>query len=141
MPPYPEGVIDAILAADRAAVERALDATPSLLETCWQDAYRPLHFAALYGAPEIVTLLLERGAEVNPRVQTPGECPDGDSNVWYDWAERRTREGWTPLDMALHAHFPEIAARLRAAGGLATGEHHWANWEWWHEYLASKRRR
>jgi hypothetical protein len=52
---------------DVAAVKELLEANPSLVSADLGGRERPLHYAALYGHTEIVHLLLELGAKVDPR--------------------------------------------------------------------------
>jgi uncharacterized protein len=42
-----------------------LDATPDLLNSLSTDGFTSLHLASYYGAPDVVQLLLQRGADVN----------------------------------------------------------------------------
>lgn len=90
--------------------------SPSCLEFAWQDDFRALHWAALYGCQQSVVLLLEHGADPKALLGAPEICPEGDSNVWYDFEMRRLHRGWSARDLAINGGFPEIAEVLAQAG-------------------------
>ncbi len=132
--------LSAILANDAKSVAEHLDRRSHLLEHRWQDNYRPLHWAALYGCEQVVKLLLGRGASAQALVQVPRECPSGDSNVCCDHQMRLSRGGWSARDFAVHGDFPQVAERLRLAGAPAIVHRPGRNPQWWHGVTAGYRR-
>lgn len=136
----PDAYLSAILSNDPARVADFLDRKPSRLEQRWEDSYRPLHWAALYGCEDTVKLLLERGANVHAQVEVPPDPGSGDSNVWFDHQMRFARDGWTARDMAIHADFPSIAHRLQEAGAPCRVSGPGLDTAWWHGVAAGYRK-
>ena len=94
-------VHQAAMAGDLEAVKRFVAADPALVDAKGRDDIRPLGFAAAFGRAEVVSFLLERGADVNAR----------------------DRRGLTPLYVAAQRNQPEIARLLleKGADGTASG--------------------
>jgi len=56
--------------------ERALPAQPDAVAARSPDGFTPLHYAAFFGRPELVALLIEHGADVNAVADNPTRvCP------------------------------------------------------------------
>src|SRR5206468_9786669 len=55
--------------ADRVAA--LFEADPGLIGAWSSDGFTPLHLAAFFGYPDVVQVLLKRGAEVNPVARNP----------------------------------------------------------------------
>src|SRR5712692_5221192 len=82
-----------------------LDADPSMVQACDREGWTPLHIASAVSSPELVGWLLARGADAN----------------------RRGRDGRTPLDLAAGGRrpiqseqFATVAGILRRAGAELT---------------------
>jgi ankyrin repeat protein len=60
----PLDVFEAAMLGRTARVRELLDAEPGLARAYSPDGFTALHFAAYYGSPETVALLVERGADV-----------------------------------------------------------------------------
>src|SRR5262245_52753128 len=97
--------IDSLLCAasdgDIQTVEKILSADPTLANApgphpYWGGFPYPLHCAAEWGRTDVVKLLLEKGADVNP----PSDRYDG----------------WTPLLCAIGKRRAEVAEMLLRAG-------------------------
>ena len=94
-------VHQAAMAGDLEAVKRMIAADPALVDAKGLDDIRPLGFAAAFGRTEVVSFLLERGADANAR----------------------DRRGITPLFAAVWRNQPEIVRLLleKGADDKATG--------------------
>jgi uncharacterized protein len=136
--PIKEGVVEldvfeAAALGDEVGLRRLLDAEPSLATSYSADGFTALHFAAFFGHPGAVDLLLERGAEVDAfgrgwMTGTPlhsavsregavivGRLLDAGANP-----NVRQSAGWTPLHAAAHNGDLESLDRLLAAGADPT---------------------
>jgi len=89
---------------DVAAVERAVDANPKLVNFWDYDRRSPAHVAASEGHHNVVAFLVGRGAKLN----------------------RSDRWGGSPLDDALRHDHHDIAEMLKAAGARLGAIDHWA---------------
>ncbi len=92
--PAPATVHQAAMAGDLEAVKRFVAADPALVDAKGLDDIRPLGFAAAFGRTEVVSFLLERGADANAR----------------------DRRGITPLFVAVWRNQPEIVRLLLEKG-------------------------
>ena len=80
--------------------------------------YRPLHFAAMYGSPRVLELLLQAGADVLARIEVPQACGD------FDDQPPPQTHGYTARDLAISCNYPHLAARLQQAGCPAKADRH-----------------
>lgn len=84
--------------------------------------YRPLHYAALYGSPRVLELLLNAGADVQARIEVPEDnCEEAPPQT----------HGYTARDLAISYNFPTLAARLEQAGCPAQVQSPAPGWEQW----------
>lgn len=58
---------DAAALGDAGAIEKFLDSNPSLVTQLSPDGFTALHLAAFFGRPDVVEILLQRGADVAVR--------------------------------------------------------------------------
>ncbi len=90
-------IIKAAKAGDSAAVRELLKTDRSLINAKDTDGSTPLHCAAWKGHPEVVSVLLDHGADINARNQ---------NDHWGD----------TPLHAAAHGNQRTVAEVLIARG-------------------------
>jgi ankyrin repeat protein len=96
-PKVVRAVLGAAKKGDLSALRTAINATPALLGVRDKDGSTPLHCAAWKGHDEVVTYLLEVGADVN------------DHNQNEHW-------GTSPLHAAAHGNQKKVAEVLLAHG-------------------------
>ncbi len=87
---------EAIARGNEARAMAMLEADPSLVHACDRDGWTPLHVASAVRSPELVGWLLERGADAN----------------------RRGKDGRTPLDLAAVGRRPILGERFAAVAGM-----------------------
>lgn len=97
-------LFEAAVLGDVARAAALLDATPSLLDSFAQDGWTALHLAAFFNRPEMVDLLLARGARLD--------------------LKSKNAVNNTPLNAAVAAGRVEIARRLLAKGADANAHQH-----------------
>jgi ankyrin repeat protein len=95
--PEPKEMIQAVKRGDAALVDALLDADATLITARDKDGSTPLHCAAWKGYPEIVELLIKRGADIHLENQ---------NDHW----------GGTPLHCAAHGNQKAVAELLIRAG-------------------------
>lgn len=121
----------AIKTGDSERVRAMLDRDSSLIRSRDYDGWTPLHTASFFGQKDIVTLLIERGAEVNAK-DTSGESPlhllsgaDGGDAPEETAAiliskgaeiDSKNLFGWTPLHNAVMEDQKELASLLISRG-------------------------
>jgi ankyrin repeat protein len=93
MPDPTKQILKAAKTGDAAGIKALLAADPELVHSRDKDGSTPLHCAVWKGHPQVVTLLLEAGADVNAR---------NENDHW----------GTTPLHAAAHANQASIAQLL-----------------------------
>ena len=139
-------VADVLLAADpelgpleAAATGRAdrlsalLDADPEALDARTPEGFTPLGLAAFLGGPEVVRVLLERGADANDDADNQfGVRPVNAAAAAHDHEtmrllldagadpDARQQAGFTPLHSAAHTDDVEMARLLLDRGADAT---------------------
>jgi tetratricopeptide (TPR) repeat protein len=91
---------DAVEAEDAAKVEQLLTANPGLVKEQTSGGATALHLAAGLNNKKIVSLLIEKGADIN----------------------LKTKQGWTPLHWAAHMNAADSVALLLAKGADAKAE-------------------
>lgn len=106
-----EPVAAAIRAHDRAGVARLLDANPALLHTGDARSNQPIHWATMTRQPELVDLLLGRGANLEAR-RADGARPIHLVNGDYHFRGRRD----VPSDWPVSAS--QMLDQLLARGAL-----------------------
>lgn len=111
-------LIEAVKRGDGAAVERLLDADPSLVHESENGASAVL-LAIYYGKPEIVRLFLARGRELT----FPEACAVGDTDLVQRMLARdpsllqsRSPDGFPSLGLAIFFRHSELARYLIAQG-------------------------
>jgi ankyrin repeat protein len=92
-----KAIIKAAKSGDIAAVRKALAANPGLVNARDKDGSTPLHCAAWKGHAELVTVLLDAGANVNEH---------NENGHW----------GTTPLHAAAHGNQLQVAEILLIRG-------------------------
>ncbi|CAN5383074.1 hypothetical protein BH11ARM1_BH11ARM1_00240 [soil metagenome] len=95
-------IIKASKDGDLATVQACLAADPSLINALDKDGSTPLHCAAWKGHPEIVTALLDAGADINAK---------NENSHWGD----------TPLHAAAHGNRKNTAIVLLERGADRNG--------------------
>lgn len=126
-------VFEAAALGDRSRLDRLLDADPAVATSYSADGFTPLHFAAFFGGPDAVSLLLRRGAEVDAfgRGWMTGTALHSAVSRNHADAVRllldaganpdaRQSSGWTPLHAAAANGDVATADLLLAAGADAT---------------------
>jgi len=106
--------------------ERALAAQPDAVTARSADGFTPLHYAAFFGRPELVALLIEHGADVNAVADNPTRvCPLHSAAAYNDAgicrqllvaganADARQQAGFTALmSAAMHGNRELVDALL-----------------------------
>lgn len=104
-------IFEAAAVGDAGRVQQLLDADPSLASAYAPDGFHPLGLAAFFRQPEVVALLLARGADVRAVAKNPMQVTALHSAVADGGDPRiarvlvaagadvnaRQRHGWTPL--------------------------------------------
>jgi ankyrin repeat protein len=123
--PWEEGMknlkafIEAVKASDLEAVTALLDASPELVQARPDDGASPLMTAAYQGADDVVTLLCERGLELDVfEATTLGDVARLSLLVIADANQVRaySPDGWTPLHLACYFGQAQAAGLLLARG-------------------------
>jgi adenosylhomocysteine nucleosidase len=126
-------IFEASAVGDVQRVRRLLDQDPSLANAVAPDGFRPLGLAAFFKRPEIVALLLERGADAAPPSGNPQAFTALHSAVADDAGPRdisiirglldagapvnaRSGTGTTPLHTAAFTGDAEVAELLLERG-------------------------
>jgi uncharacterized protein len=122
-------VFEAAALGDEPRLRRLLDAEPALVSSYSADGFTALHFAAFFGRPAAVELLLDRGAEVDAFGRgwmTGTALHSAVSRKSSSIAKRlldaganpnaRQSAGWTPLHSAAHQGDVASLDLLLAAG-------------------------
>ena len=97
-------LFEAAVLGEVARAAALLDANPALLDSFSQDGWTALHLAAFFNRPEMVDLLLARGARLD--------------------LKSKNAVNNTPLNAAVAASRVEIARRLLAKGADANAHQH-----------------
>ncbi|CAM9440385.1 unnamed protein product [Ectocarpus sp. 12 AP-2014] len=117
----------AVELGDLAVVKRYLDAGGDPEKKDEKYGAAPVHWAALRGRPDALSLLLERGGDVESRTSTDGTplvwgCMGGNATVVRLLLERganisaKTKGKGTALHHATHSGHPEVVALLLQNG-------------------------
>ena len=122
-------IFDAASVGRAERVTHLLDRDPGLRDAWSSDGFAPLHLAAFFGYPEVVRLLLARGAGMNPVARNPmkvqplhSAAADGHGEVARLLVEAgaevnaRQEGGWTPLHAAAKNADVEMVRLLLAHG-------------------------
>jgi ankyrin repeat protein len=91
-----DALSEAIAEEDAAGAIATLEADPKLVHACDREGWTPLHIAAATRSPELVAWLLEHGADAN----------------------RRAKDGRTPLDLAAAGRRPIDAERFASVANM-----------------------
>lgn len=126
-------IYGASMAGAKDAVLQMLAANPELAGAYSSDGWTPLHLACFFGQPEIVEVLIARGAGVNARSRTPmqnmplhaaaaGRNREAVRLLLEHGADVNARQhgGWTALHAAAQNGDVEMV-RLLLGGGAEIG--------------------
>lgn len=127
---HPEmDIFDAAAAGDLDRVRHFLDADPSLVTAYSPDGWTALHLAAFFGRPDVVDLLIDRGAGIDMLSTSMGNTAlqaataNGQSKVVRRLLDRNAevdyatvQGGFTALHGAANGGQTEIAGMLLDAG-------------------------
>ena len=113
--PKVAAVIAAVRSRDRATLEKLIAADPALVTSTDAAGSTPLHHAAGFGTLDSLTLLIDKGADVNAK----------------------NRRGSTPLFWALHDEAKVrllvsrgAAVKIKQVEGRTSGVSGLASWQW-----------
>lgn len=122
-------IFDAAAAGELEQTRRLLDHDPSLVTAYSPDGWTALHLAAFFGHPDVVDLLIDRGAGIDMLSTSMGNTPlqaataNGQAGVVKRLIERdadidyvTAQGGYTALHGAANGGYPEIAEMLLDAG-------------------------
>lgn len=130
-------IFEAAAVGDVARVKQHLDADPSLVSAYAPDGFHPLGLAAFFRRPEVVELLLARGADVRAASKNPMQVTALHSAVADGGhpgiarmlvragadVNARQRHGWTPLHGAADSGDRETVELLLANGADPDATH------------------